>query len=69
MRWIVCKKAGQTVITNFPAIGISLDTCSRDDMRIQSSPIATRQSSRDTSNHFQRNSQQPENNQWQRYER
>lgn len=63
MRWTSQKKAAHILITKHLAIGISLDACSGDDMRIQSTPIATRQLSRDTSNHFQRNSQQPENSQ------
>ncbi len=44
-----------------PAIGISLGLRSGADSRIQSNPIAMYLLSRDTSNHFQRDSQQPEN--------
>ena len=45
------------------SIGISLVICSATDTRIQSHPIAMWQSSSDTSNHFQRDSQQPEKSQ------
>lgn len=44
-------------------IGISLKRRSATDTRIQSHPIAMWQSSSDTSNHFQRDSQQPEKSQ------
>ena len=63
MQWTSQNKVAHALITNHLAIGISLGACSGDDIRIQSNPIATRQLSRDTSNHFQRNSQQPENSQ------
>lgn len=57
------KKSKRTLVSEHRAIGISLAVRSGDDIRIQSNPIAMRQSSRDTSNHFQRDSQQPEKSQ------
>lgn len=51
------------IATRYRTLGISLALRSRDDIRIQSNPIAMRQSSRDTSNHFQRDPQQPEKSQ------
>jgi len=63
MRAMRSRQMKQALAACDCAIGISLAIRSATDTRIQSHPIAMRQSSSDTSNHFQRDSQQPEKSQ------
>ncbi len=60
---VIAARTAALITTGYQTLGISLALRSAADRLIQSNPIASQQPSRDTSHHFQHDSQQPEKRQ------